>query len=177
MADYQSIYPKTPVDAIEVKTLPAIKAMSTRSGAPYFDTANDSFMKLFRYIQKNEVSMTVPVEAGVEDGDMRFFVGTNDAAKALASDGEVNVTPLPERTVASVGMRGAYTRKHFDDGVRQLRAWLAAHLEWQAAGPAYPVYWNSPFVPWFIKRSEVHLPIAPATKPAATVPPQTKTIP
>jgi hypothetical protein len=31
-----------------------------------------------------------------------------------------------------------------------------------AAGEAYAIYWNSPFVPGFLKRYEVHVPVEPA---------------
>ena len=35
------------------------------------------------------------------------------------------------------------------------------------AGPAYAVYWNSPFTPWFLKRYEVHVRVRPRGARAA----------
>ena len=43
----------------------------------------------------------------------------------------------------------------------ELKAWLAKRTDVKAAGEPYAVYWNSPFVPFFLKQSEVHIPVAP----------------
>jgi hypothetical protein len=38
--------------------------------------------------------------------------------------------------------------------------WLERHADqWEAAGEPYAVFWNSPFMPGFLKRSEVHQPL------------------
>ncbi|MEY5012255.1 MAG: hypothetical protein RLZZ253_3394, partial [Verrucomicrobiota bacterium] len=34
----------------------------------------------------------------------------------------------------------------------------------------YAVYWNSPFVPGFLKHSEVHIPLTPASERSKSVP-------
>ena len=44
-------------------------------------------------------------------------------------------------------------------GLEQLRTWLAKHPEWAAAGPPRSLAYNSPFVPWFAKYSEVQIPV------------------
>jgi len=44
--------------------------------------------------------------------------------------------------------------------------WLAAQPTVEAAGEPYAVYWNAPYVPPFMKRFEVHVPVRPrAAKP------------
>jgi len=40
-----------------------------------------------------------------------------------------------------------------------LMEWFAKNNKYEQDGPAYGVYWNGPFVPGFLKRSEVHIPI------------------
>lgn len=39
--------------------------------------------------------------------------------------------------------------------------WLAKRADVKAAGEPYAIYWNSPSVPFFLKKSEVHLPVVP----------------
>ena len=159
---YESIYPPTPVGKVEIKTLPAARAIASKM-SPQGGSMNSSFMQLFRFIQTNAIPMSTPVEADRESpGAMRFYIGPSLTNRAFASTEAVTVLDLPERIVVSIGMRGGYTRHRFDDGVARLQEWLKANPQWVAAGQASAVYWNSPFVPFFIKRSEVHLPVRKA---------------
>ena len=66
-----------------------------------------------------------------------------------------------ERRVAAIGIRGSYSRENYDEGLAELRAWLAKRTDVKAVGEPYAVYWNSPFVPFFFKQSEVHIPVVP----------------
>lgn len=156
---YEAAYPKTPNGEIEIKTIPSAKLMVAEDEGSYFDHNNDMFMRLFRYISANDVSMTVPVEAQVEKAQMSFYVGSADLEKQLADQGEVKVVNLPERTVASIGIRGSYSKKNFEKNRQKLTAWLEENKRYRAAGEAYAVYWDAPFVPWFMKHSEVHMPV------------------
>ena len=160
--NYESMYEKTKVDQIEIKDLPQRTALQSKSKGAYFDADNDMFMKLFRYIQSNEIKMTVPVEAEMEPGSMRFFAGQDAADKKLASEKEVEVVTLPARQVASIGVSGGYTRANFEKARAKLDEWLGKNNEWKADGEPYAVYWNSPFVPNMLKHSEVHVPVKPA---------------
>ncbi|HAZ66032.1 MAG TPA: ABC transporter substrate-binding protein, partial [Opitutae bacterium] len=54
---------------------------------------------------------------------------------------------------------GSYTQKSYQDNLTKLQDWLKTQLEYEAIGEPYAVYWNSPFVPGFLKRSEVHIPV------------------
>jgi hypothetical protein len=156
---YESIYEKTPVGKIEVKRLPEATALATVSKQGYFDDDNGLFMQLFRYIDSNQIAMTVPVEADVKPGGMRFFVGRKHEGEAPANSDAVEVLTMPERTVVSIGVRGGYSKENFESGKSRLMQWLNEQKEWTQAGDAYPVYWNGPFVPSILKRSEVHLPV------------------
>ena len=73
----------------------------------------------------------------------------------------MEVINLPERRVASLGARGGYSRENFEQTRAALLAWLAKQPGVEAAGEPYAVYWNSPFTLWFVKRSEVHVPVRP----------------
>jgi hypothetical protein len=61
-------------------------------------------------------------------------------------------------------VRGSYTKKNFDTALTQLKAWLAQRPTLIPQGEPYAVYWNSPFVPGFLKHSEVHIPLTPASE-------------
>ncbi len=162
---YESIYEPTPTGTIELKDLPPVRALQAPAAGDYFESRNQAFMTLFRYIQANELSMTVPVEADLKPARMRFFVERSRKGELPSAASAVSVIELPARKVVSVGVRGSYSRENFEEAVRELRGWLAAHPEWSAAGEPTAVYWNGPFTPWFLKRSEVHIPVAPAPQP------------
>lgn len=162
---YESIYPRTAVGAIEIKKLPARTTLVASAPGDAFKDRGAAFRTLFAYINENQIAMSVPVEASASRNEMLFFVGARQAqSRPLASTNGVSVQRLPESTVASIGVRGSYSRANFDAAVSRLNAWLAGHPEWRAEGAPYAVYWNSPFVPWFLRKSEIHQPLV-ATSP------------
>lgn len=158
-------YPRTASGVVELKNIPAQKVMEAEAGGSYFDGRN-SFMTLFRYIRRNNVAMTTPVETDVAENRMRFFVGQGDRDKPLPSRDGVRIADRPSLTVVSAGLRGSYTREHYEEGLALVRAWLKQHPEWVADGAPWAVYWNSPFMPGFLKKSEVHQPVRRAKESA-----------
>jgi effector-binding domain-containing protein len=155
-------YPRTSPGDLELKTLPAARWMRTESSKDYFASDNGLFMKLFRYIDSNKIPMTAPVEAGITPGTMVFYMDDASAKRAdLAETPQVKISSVPERRVAAIGIRGSYSRENYEEALTELRAWLAKRTDVKAAGEPYAVYWNSPFVPFFFKQSEVHVPVAP----------------
>ena len=84
------------------------------------------------------------------------------APSATTPEGVVVLT-RPERLVVSHGGRGGYSRAHFEEARAAALAWLAARSDLVADGEACAVYWNSPFMPGFLKRYEVHIPVRSAT--------------
>jgi effector-binding domain-containing protein len=155
-------YPRTAPGDLELKTLPAARWMRTESSTDYFAADNGLFMKLFRYIDSNKIPMTAPVEAGIKPGTMVFYMDDASAKRAdLAETPQVKLSSVPERRVAAIGIRGSYSRENYEEALTELKAWLAKRTDVKAAGEPYAVYWNSPFVPFFLKQSEVHIPVAP----------------
>lgn len=155
----EKTYDMTAVDEVEVKRLPERVAMWTRSEGGYFSSDNGLFSRLFRYIKDHDVAMTVPVEAEVEPATMRFYAGASDGERALQGDGEVIVERFAPVLVAALGVRGSYTEERYREALTRLEQWLADAPEYEPAGKPYAVYWNGPFVPGFLKRSEVHIPV------------------
>jgi len=160
-------YPRTSPGDLELKTLPAARLMRSESAKDYFASDNGLFMKLFRYIDANKIPMTAPVEAGISPGTMVFYLDDASAKRAdLAETPLVKIASVPERRVAAIGVRGSYSREHYEEALGALRAWLARRADVEAAGEPYAVYWNSPFVPFFFKHSEVHVPVRAKAAPA-----------
>ena len=156
---YEQAFPKTPVGEIEVKTLPASKLIACRGQGDYFERSDSLFRPLFRYIQENDIAMTTPVEAEIIPSVMYFYIGADAAKRPLAKTDTVEVVELPTRTVLSLGIRGGYSSENFAKGEALLRAWLAVEEGYRPMGPARAIYWNGPFTPRPLKRSEIHLPI------------------
>lgn len=155
----EEAFKKTSAGKIEIKIIPASMVMVSESEGNYFGTRNYLFRRLFNYISENKVAMTTPVEARIDNAQMKFYVGTKDKLKELKDRGSVKVVTIPQRTVVSIGIRGAYTESNFERAKTQLEQWLKDNKEYRQAGDAYAVYWDAPFMPWFLKRSEVHIPV------------------
>jgi len=157
---YEAAYPMTAAGVCEIKTLPAGVLLEARSEGEYFRENNGLFRRLFEAIQKNQVPMTTPVEAGVRPGTMVFYLDPKSAKRTdLVLQGGVRRREVEERVVASIGIRGGYSKESFEENAGRIREWIKTQTGWKAAGEPYVVYWNSPFMIWFLKRSEVHLPV------------------
>lgn len=159
----EDAYPRTEVGVCETKLLPAARLMLATSPGAYFGANNRLFGKLFNYIRAHDIPMTAPVEARMQPGVMVFYC--DDAAAKrddLRDTPEVALQSVPPRTVAAIGIRGSYTPESYETNLAKLREWLKGHPELKPCGEPYAVYWNSPFVPGFLKRSEVHIPVEPA---------------
>lgn len=154
-------FPPTPAGTAELKTLPAGMLLRSTGRGNYFDGADNLFGPLFRYISKHNIAMTTPVEARVDSAAMFFWVAESERAKVAGNEAGVEVIAVPERRVASRGGRGGYSRANFEQARDLLLAWLATRPDVEAAGEPYGVYWNAPYVPAFLKRFEVHVPVRP----------------
>ena len=111
---YEQAFRKADVDKIEVIVIPSSTVMQAKADGDYFSKSNELFMRLFRYIQKNDVTMTTPVEAGMADAEMTFHVGAKDQSKKLTDSAGVVVRKLPEKEVVRIGGRGGYSRANLE---------------------------------------------------------------
>ncbi len=164
MSNYESAYPKTDVGVCEIKKIPKSVMLRASEDGSYNDKANSLFRKLFNYIKKNNIPMTVPVESGIEKAEMFFYVSENKKGSELHGTETINVIRIPDRIVASIGSRGSYSKKNIEKQRNKLAAWLVENIEYEADGEAYAVYWNSPFTIWFVRRFEVHIPVKEKNK-------------
>ena len=155
----ESAFPATAPNTNEIKTLPSGMLLKSTAPGNYFDNGGKLFGPLFRYISSNDIAMTTPVEAVIDDAAMLFWVAPSEVEKVRGSTDDVEVLEIPERTVAARGAKGSYSRSNYEETQSALEAWLTQQPEWRAAGEPYGVYWNGPFTPWFMKTAEVHIPV------------------
>jgi hypothetical protein len=156
---YEQAFAKTDVGEFEVKALPAARLIASQTDAAYFNDDNRLFRPLFRYISERDIAMTTPVEAEINPGVMYFYIGANVSSDALDATKNVSVHELPERLVASLGVRGGYKERNFNKAAAKLSAWLLKNPAYEAIGEARGIFWNGPFIPGFFKRFEVHIPV------------------
>ena len=153
----KNAYTPTLSSKIEIKKIPASKVMIAKANGSYYDNSGPMFRELFDYIQTNEVSMTAPVEGGLDKGYMIFYVGDADINKDLINNEAVTIEVLPERQVASISANGSYTKENIQKAEIKLQEWLAQNKDYKVIGEPQGVFWNSPFVPGFMKQFEVHI--------------------
>ena len=161
----EQAFPPSPEGFPELKTLPSGLLLKASAAGNYFEQSNQLFRPLFSYLSAHQIAMTTPVEAKIEGATMYFWVAERERSKVTGSTANVEVIELPPRWVASLGERGGYTAKNFHKTRDQLQAWLSERQDVEAAGVAYPVYWNGPFTPGFLKRYEVHIPVRAKSQP------------
>ena len=157
----EQAFPPTAPGVAEFKTLPAGVLLKSTGKGSYFDQSNQLFRPLFNYISTHDIAMTTPVEAKIDGAAMYFWVAASEQAKVAGNTPGVEVLTIPERRVASLGVRGSYSRENFEKTRDRLLVWLAQQPGMEAAGEPYAVYWDGPFTPWFAKHSEVHIPVRP----------------
>lgn len=160
LAASQAIYPQTAVGQIEIKRLPASILVSNKTTRNYFAQDNDLFMPLFRFLKYNELAMTTPVESQIQPGQMFFHLPpAAPKNKLMLADG-LQLHELAERLVASIGARGGYTEANFNAAKAKLFKWLQSNTDYQADyAQVRGIFWNSPMMPFFLKRFEVHVPV------------------
>jgi hypothetical protein len=114
-----------------------------------------------------EIAMTAPVEQAPAGADGTYTVGFIVPAKFSAStvpqptDPRVSVRAVPARKVAVWRYSGRWTQENFREHEALLRARLkrdgiAVPSEVEAVIARY----DAPFMPWFMRRNEVHLELA-----------------
>ncbi len=166
--------PPTPEGKTEIKQYPAYRCATVRYSGELSMAANSAFNPLYRHISSNDISMTAPVET-------RYPVSTLETAKMGAPDerGEAQVSFLyrstdiyPEQiaqdiqveeiapmTVVSLGLKGTYDYNSYQQRIEQLQDWLAQHPEYTRVGPPRRFFYDAPYIPEPLKRSEIQVPI------------------
>jgi SOUL heme-binding protein len=153
----------------------------TRVEAEFLEAGNVAFNRLFRYISGNnesqqkiamtapvtqsageKIAMTAPVTQSAEGGS--FLVGF--VVPSLYSkdtvprprDPKVYIREVPAQLVATWRYSGRWTESNFREAEQALRAALAER-GLTAIGDASIARYDPPFMPTFLRRNEVFIPV------------------
>ena len=159
----------TAIGKIELKEYPAARLAVVQSDAA--GESNSMFRNLFKHIKANDIPMTAPVEmtyavasdtdddAGMSRKSMAFYYKDQSVGTAGRQD-NVEVIDVEAVTVVSIGLKGSYSDGNYLKAHTKLLTWLDENTDSYApAGSPRILAYNSPFVPWFMKYSEVQIPI------------------
>jgi hypothetical protein len=84
---------------------------------------------------------------------------TNIYPKAIASN--IEIEDIPPMTVVSLGLKGGYSYRNYREGLVRLEDWLKQHPEYEIARLPRRFFYDGPYIPDVLKRSEIQIPIRP----------------
>jgi hypothetical protein len=152
---------------IRIKSYPAVRAAWVRGPVGN----NRQFMTLFRHIQDRQIAMTGPVvmeysaqatRKPAESPDSMAFLYRRVDQDSKGQFGRVQVEDQEPLQVVSIGLTGSYRERNFQTTAAKLQEWLSAHKEWQPIGSVRVLAYNSPFMLFWRKYSEVQIPVRAA---------------
>ena len=151
----------------------------------FTEVGNVGFRRLFDYIQgknrkKQAIAMTAPVtqETASEKIPMTAPVGQEEVAGkwritfAMPSsytmstlpeplDPRITLVKIPGRLMAVHRYSGTWSKARYEAKERELREFIKEKGLRIMGEPLWARY-NPPFMPWFLRRNEVMIPVAPA---------------
>jgi len=160
--------PLTAPNQIEVKQYPSYRAAMYKTQGDLSQAANQAFSPLYQHISTNNISMTAPVETsypvstleGTASGEaeVSFLYRSRDMVPTeIAND--IEIKDVPAMMVISLGLQGEYSYQSYQEGLKRLRDWLEEHPEYKRVGNPRRFFYNGPYVPDALKRSEIQIPI------------------
>ena len=164
-------FPQPTADGeINVKQYPAYRSATVQVEGDLKSASSRGFSPLFRHISDNDISMTAPVEAQYLTATLQANAASQGQAAVSflyrsldvvpkAVDGDVQVEDMPPMTVVSLGARGGYDYDIYTKGIERLQNWLATHPEYSVAGPPRRFFYDGPFIPDALKRSDIQIPV------------------
>jgi hypothetical protein len=146
------------------------------------EASNIAFRTLFNYISgenagRSEIAMTAPVsqQAAPQKIAMTAPVGQRRSEGGwavsfmmpasysmdtipLPSDPRVTLREVPAYRAAAIRYSGTWSEKSYRKHLSRLVEWMATE-NLEASGKPVWARYNAPFVPWFMRRNEILIPI------------------
>lgn len=144
---------------------------------------NKAFTRLFRYISGHnrpgiKLAMTAPVSQEPAQQTIRmtapvgqepvpggwavsFMMPASLTLETLPEpvDPAVTLRQVPARRIAAVRYTGAWSEKSYQRHRTDLESWIRTN-GWTVAGAVVWARYNAPFIPWFLRRNEVLIPVS-----------------
>lgn len=162
----------TPPGQIEVKQYPEYRSATYRYQGELSEAANRAFYPLYQHISANEISMTAPVETRYPSSTLDGRGTLNEAGVAQVSflyrstdvypseiAQNIEVENIPPMTVVSLGLQGGYSYQSYQENLKRLTDWLGQHSQYRVVGNPRRFFYDGPYTPDAIKRSEIQIPI------------------
>src|SRR5512137_1778525 len=142
---------------------------------------NEGFQRLFRYISgenraAEKITMTAPVEQEAVSAKIAMtapveqqragarwriaFVLPGSYTLTTAprpTDDRVVLAEAPPRRMAVVRYRGTWSEARYDEELAMLRKFIGERGLSAVGEPVFARY-DPPFMPWFLRRNEIHIP-------------------
>jgi hypothetical protein len=172
--------------AFELREYSAYLVAETRVEASFESAGNIAFQRLFHYISGNntsqkKIAMTAPVtqSSGAPRGEkiamtapvsqvadgaayrVAFTLPANYTLRTAPKpvDPTIEVRAVPAQLIACWRYSGRWTEANYRGNEQQLRAAIKARGLLVRGEPILARY-NPPFMPWFLRRNEVLIPVA-----------------
>jgi len=165
----------------ELRDYAAYLVAETRVEAGFTEAGNIAFNRLFKYISGSnaagqkiamtapvtqvkgeKIAMTAPVTQVAEGGSYRvaFIVPSKYTRETVPKplDPQVEIREVPAQLVAAWRYSGRWTEERYREQEQLLREQIAAR-GLVVAGPPVLARYNPPFMPWFMRRNEVLIPV------------------
>jgi hypothetical protein len=155
------------IDRMEIRAYPVHVLARVHVDAGFEDAGNRGFRMLFGYIDGandagRNIAMTAPVlQVPEEDGYEVAFVMPSefDAASLPHPEGDrVTLTTEPAVLMAALRYSGNWSRQRYLENEQALRDALAASAYRACGAPTWARY-DPPFMPTFLRRNEVLIPV------------------
>ncbi|MEZ5558658.1 MAG: heme-binding protein [Pseudomonadales bacterium] len=174
------------LDGFELREYPPLWVATVTVEGDRAAAGNRGFRPLLRYIsgdnvKRDRIAMTAPViqQPGADDGESIAMTapvlqqGSGDAWQLMfvmpagrsgedlpqPEDPAVSIQVLPARLVAALRYSGGWGEARYQRFETELRA-AVAQAGLSVCGPAQWARYDPPFMPWFLRRNEVLLPVA-----------------
>jgi len=166
----------------ELRQYPAHVVAETLVEGDFSEVGTAAFRRLAGYIngqnrRKQTIPMTAPVSQEVdsvkipmtapvnqersgEKWRITFLMPAQYTLETLPEplDSKVELRKVPERLMAALKYSGTWSKIRYEEKTEQLMEWIARRGLKQAGEPVFARY-NPPFMPWFLRRNEVLIPV------------------
>ena len=170
-------------DGFELREYESHILAETTVDGEFEDAGNEAFGRLFKYISGNnkqqqkvamtspvgqepssqKIEMTSPVGQQKQDGKwvVSFMMPASFELETTPEpkDPNVSIREVPARLIAAVRYSGFWSEKSYLRNLAKLQNWIENSRLTPVGEPIWARY-NPPFMPWFLRRNEILVPIA-----------------
>lgn len=146
------------------------------------DASNLAFRKLFKYISgenssRNKIAMTAPVSQEAQSEKIEMTAPVSQSATGqgwavsfmmpasftmettpLPVDKSIKLREIPAHRAAAIRYSGTWSKKRYEEYLNILQKWVEQNNLETTGQPVWARY-NAPFVPWFMRRNEILIPV------------------